>query len=393
MGSKTRRQFGYVRRLPSKKWHASYVGPDLARHNAPKTYTAKIDAEGWLRDELRLIESDAWTPPAGRRAALEAGRPPTLEAFAAGWLNSKTLRPRTRAHYRSLLDKQILPTLGRLRLDQITPTVVREWHTRLGGNAPVLRSHAYTLLRSILGTAVSEQIIPFNPCVLRGAGSSQTSHKSRPATLAELAVIVDHMPDRLRLAVLLSAWCALRFGEVSELRRSDLDLKEGVIHVRRGVTRVDGKVLVGPPKSAAGTRNVALPPHLVGEVKRHLEQHVAWGRDALLFAGADGRQLHPSSLYRSFYPAREAAGRPDLRWHDLRHTGAVLAAATGASLAELMARLGHSTVSAAMRYQHAAADRDKVIAAALSDLAAAAAVSEIRHDHNMPQIGATDGQA
>lgn len=70
-----------------------------------------------------------------------------------------------------------------------------------------------------------------------------------------------------------------------------------------------------------------------------------------------------------YYPARDAAGRPDLRFHDLRHTGAVLAAATGATLAELMARLGHSTAGAALRYQHAAAERDKVIAAALSKLA------------------------
>ena len=77
----------------------------------------------------------------------------------------------------------------------------------------------------------------------------------------------------------------------------------------------------------------------------------------------------PSSLYAVYHPAREAAGRPDLRFHDLRHTGAVLAAATGATLAELMARLGHSTVAAAMRYQHAAADRDKAIAEALSKLA------------------------
>ena len=78
-----------------------------------------------------------------------------------------------------------------------------------------------------------------------------------------------------------------------------------------------------------------------------------------------------------YYPAREAAGRPDLRFHDLRHTGATLAAATGATLAELMARLGHSTPAAAMRYQHAAAERDKVIAAALSKLATAGQVTDI----------------
>ncbi len=113
-----------------------------------------------------------------------------------------------------------------------------------------------------------------------------------------------------------------------------------------------------------------IPPHLMPAVEDHLRDHVAASRDALLFPAAAGGHMAPSSLYAVYYPAREAAGRPDLRFHDLRHTGAVLAAATGATLAELMARLGHSTVEAALRYQHAAADRDKVIAAALSDLAA-----------------------
>ena len=131
-----------------------------------------------------------------------------------------------------------------------------------------------------------------------------------------------------------------------------------------------GQSIVGTPKSDAGTRDVDIPPHLLPAVKAHLADNVAGGRDGLLFPAADGRShLAPSTLYKSFYPARETAGRPDLRWHDLRHTGAVLAASTGASLAELMARLGHSTPGAAMSYQHAAKGRDKVIAEALSKLA------------------------
>ena len=101
-------------------------------------------------------------------------------------------------------------------------------------------------------------------------------------------------------------------------------------------------------------------------VKDHLRKHVRPAQDALVFRAATGGHLAPASLYRVYYPAREAAGRPDLRFHDLRHTGATLAAVSGATLAELMARLGHSTPAAAMRYQHAAADRDKVIAEALS---------------------------
>ncbi len=97
------------------------------------------------------------------------------------------------------------------------------------------------------------------------------------------------------------------------------------------------------PKSEAGKRDVAIPPHLIPAVKAHLRDHVAPSREALVFPAASGGHMAPASLYRVYYPARKAAGRPDLRFHDLRHTGAVLAAATGATLAELMARLGHST--------------------------------------------------
>jgi integrase len=77
--------------------------------------------------------------------------------------------------------------------------------------------------------------------------------------------------------------------------------------------------------------------------------------------------MHPRTFGKRFDAAREAAGRPDLTFHALRHTGAVLAAQSGAILAELMARLGHSTPNAAMRYQHAAADRDRAIADVLSE--------------------------
>jgi integrase len=192
----------------------------------------------------------------------------------------------------------------------------------------------------------------------------------QPATLAELETIVAELPDRYQLMALLAAWCAMRFGELTELRRGDVDLRANRVKIRRGVVRVDGEFIIGPPKSDAGVRDVAIPPHLLPMVRDHLARHTASGKDALLFpAAADGNHhMAPSTLYKVYYPARKAAGRPDLRWHDLRHTGAVLAAQTGATLAELMGRLGHSTPGAAMRYQHAAADRDAEIARRLSAL-------------------------
>jgi integrase len=136
-----------------------------------------------------------------------------------------------------------------------------------------------------------------------------------------------------------------------------------VVHVRRAVTRAGG---VGEPKSVAGRRTVSIPPHVVPVVDAHLRTLVAADPGALLFSAGNGGNLAPTTLQKSWHPARDAAGRPDLYFHDLRHTGATLAAATGATLADLMARLGHSTPVATMRYQHAASDRDKAIGEALS---------------------------
>ena len=127
----------------------------------------------------------------------------------------------------------------------------------------------------------------------------------------------------------------------------------------------------GPPKSDAGRRTVAIPPHLLGAVQEHLACHVGPDPDDLLFPAQHGGHLAPSTFYRHFYKARAVAGRADARFHDLRHTGAVLAASGGANLAELMGRLGHSSPAAALRYQHVAAGRDQVIAEMLSKMAGA----------------------
>ena len=97
------------------------------------------------------------------------------------------------------------------------------------------------------------------------------------------------MPDRLRLMVLLAAWCGLRFGELAELRRADVDLAHGVLRVRRGVVRAGGQPIAGTPKSEAGIRDVAIPPHLMPMVHDHLIGHAGRGRDALLFPAAIGR--------------------------------------------------------------------------------------------------------
>ena len=220
-----------------------------------------------------------------------------------------------------------------------------------------------------MGSAVNDELIDANPCRIVGAGRAKRVHRIRPASVAELAVLTEAMPERLALMVTLASWCALRFGEIVELRRGDIDLGDEVIRIRRAAVRTGGTFTVTTPKSDAGIRDVAIPPHIIPLIEDHLAIYVGPQRDSLIFPAANGGHLQPSTLYRHWSRARAAAGRNDLRFHDLRHTGAVLAAATGATIAELQARLGHSTPAAAMRYQHAAKGRDREIAALLSKIA------------------------
>ncbi len=363
-GSKAR--FGNVRRLPSGRYQARYVGPDGLTHKAHTTFSTIGDAETWLATVRADIVRDVWA--ANTLASTQ--RTLTFGTYAEQWLTARSLEARTRAHYRSLLDRQLLPQLGSVPLRHLTPDVVRGWYAVTAVDRPTLRSHAYGLLRTILGQAVRDELLRSNPCHIRGAGNAKRAKKIEPASLAELEQLTAAMPERYQAMVLLASWCGMRFGELTELRRGDVDMNAGVIRVRRAVVRAEGDVVVKRPKSDAGIRDIAVPPHLLPALSDHLRTHTASGKTALLFPARGGGHMAPSTLSRVFYRAREAAGRPDLRFHDLRHTGAVLAAQTGATLAELMGRLGHSTPGAALRYQHAAADRDMEIARRLSAMVA-----------------------
>jgi integrase len=375
--SRTRRGFGRIEKMRSGRYRAAYTGPDGLLYRAPVTFDARDDAVAWLSARRAEIEMQVWAPEATAQGAFRRSTP-TFRAYADLWLETRKtrgreLRPTTRGQYRMLLDKFILPTFADERIDRISNQDVNAWYDALAPGRETIRAQSYSLLRTIFASAASERptpLIPYNPAHIRGAGNTKRAHHVQPATLDELQTIVEELPDRYKLMALLAAWCAMRFGELAELRRGDIDLRTNRVKIRRGVVRVDGEFIIGPPKSDAGSRDVAIPPHLVPLVKDHLKNLTGPGRDALLFPAAADDNLHmaPSTLYKVYYPARKAAGREDLRWHDLRHTGAVLAAQTGATLAELMGRLGHSTPGAAMRYQHAAADRDAEIARRLSAL-------------------------
>lgn len=338
------------------------------RVKAPTTFRTKAEAGAWLaREQVRLEAGAAGSPKVVKPPA------PVLKDYAERWLRDRPVRPSTRVTYRRYLDLHILPALGSKRLDEITADVVRAWHLDVASGALTVRARAYAFLKTVLGGAVEEDIIPANPCRIRWASNVRPATEVVTATPEQVAQLAAAVPDRFSLAILLGAWCQIRVGECLALRRRDVDPTSGVIHVRRGVTWQDGAPHYGPPKTAAGVRSVHMPPFVAQAVEAHLNEHANPGRDGLLFPAAPGSDdpIHLSTF--STEVVKRSVKRTDLpetfRYHHLRHTGLSLLAENGASMAELQARAGHATAGIAMRYQHARAERDRALADRLGEVA------------------------
>lgn len=373
-GKPGRRGWGYVGRMRSGRYQASYRGPDCVRHYAPHTFAAKLDAEGWLASERRAIELGTWQPPA-LALAQEKATMVTVGQYAAEWVEQRNLKPRTRSLYEGLLRYTIAPTLGTVPVRHLTPDAVRRWYAGLDPDKTRRNSHAYGLLHAIAATAVTDGLLASNPCVIKRA--MNTSRKRQPVVLsvAEMGRLADAVPERFKALVLLAAWCGLRWGEVTELRRDDIGAGCEVVSVSRAVTRRDGLTRVDSTKSGEA-RTVVVPPHVRPVLKHHLDVHTKPDGDSLLFPNSKGAHLNDRVFAESAYrPALKAIGREGVRVHDLRHFAGTQTARV-ANLVETMQRLGHSTAKASLQYQQQVSGRDAEIAAALSQLAEAEECAE-----------------
>jgi integrase len=225
--------------------------------------------------------------------------------------------------------------------------------------------------------AASDGYIIKSPVAVKGASGERVVKRPIP-TVAEVDALAEAVPDRFKAMVLLASWCALRFGELAALRHQQVDLLHGEVVVTEAVTELaSGERLVGPPKTDAGRRAVAIPPNVVPAVEAHLAT-IGPHPTALLFPGSDGAYLRRGHFYHQVWTPALRATELCFRFHDLRHAGLTWAAAQGATIAELMHRAGHASSRAAMLYQHATRDRDHAIAEAMAALARPAKLAAFR---------------
>lgn len=358
-----RRRFGAVRQYRSGRWTASYLGPSGERIRSGETFATKKEAEIWLSQvEADLSRGDWRAPDAGAV---------NFRVYAEKWVEERELAVRTEDLYRHLLRLHIFPTFGGLDLDEITSPSVREWRAErlrtTGAKTTVAK--AYRLLKSILETAVDDELIQRNPCRIKGAGKESAAER-RIATVAQVDALADAIDIRWRLMVYLGAYGPMRPEELAGLRRRDVDVDNLVIRVRVAEPeRTNGKRAPGPTKSDASARVVVLPAFLRKEVQRHLDWFAEKGPDGLVFVGEKGAAFRRTTFGRKWRRARAVAGLPDgFRFYDLRHTGHTLLTRSGATLRDTMVRAGQSSEKAALIYQHSDEERQREVAAGLDDL-------------------------
>lgn len=381
-------RFGGVRELRSGRFQARYKR-DGHVFTAPDTFATEADAWDWLTTVEASMITGQWQAP------IRSTR--TLAEYGAAWIaDNPRVKDSTRAEYARTFTHHIEPYLGHLRLRDVTEGLVRQWLTNLradlkasipkgkrtattrDGSATAAR--AYRLLVSIFNGAVADRLTERNPCQIPDAGRPQRSADTddeRPTLSAgEVEALAAAVPSRYRALVLLLSWAGLRIGEAAALRRCDVDLTPGAesVRVSERVYYVEGKGLdYADPKSRASKRRVSLPPHVARALEAHLRDHTGADLDALVFTTRTGGNVvgvaGPVITRRL-----DAMGRRDVRVHDLRHTGNTLAAVAGASQAELMRRMGHSSADAAAGYLHVVEDHGRAVAEALSQVAAGASL-------------------
>lgn len=359
---RTRRSFGRLQQNRSKRWSASYVGPDGVLYYAPQgTFRTKAEAERWLNDIDSSIRKETWTVPGEVKA-----EPDSFRVYAAAWVAQRDIKLRTREHYETLLRLHILPAFGDVPIAKISPAMIRTWYARETG--PTIKAHSYALMSSIMKTAVEDELAEKNPCLIHKGGTSKTKKKIRPLTIEEIEMLAKTVPERYSAMVLTMAWCSLRFGEAAALEIQDVDLERRVLIIRQGVvwSREHGKVLDTPKNAETAGTEVSIPKRIVEPLRAHLRNHAA---ETFVFPAAwSDTPLGASTFQKVFDRAAEKIGRPDATPHTLRHSGQTLAADAGADLRTLMARARQTSPSAALRYIHESEKRQQKLADALDEL-------------------------
>jgi integrase len=389
-----------------KRWRIGYelpAGPDgERRQRSRRGFTRQRDAQRALRDVLADLDGGTYVPSDRITLGQYIGSEwlPSIRTRTAdgGRQHRGTVSPATWESYRQDLERYVLPRLGGVPLQQLTPKDLEDLYDELeragGKGGRPLSAKTVANVAGVVHKALSDAVKRHGKLSRNPADAVRPPTATRPKTdvwsVPQLRRFLEHVAgDDLYAAWLLFATTGARAGEVAGLTWDDLDLDNGEMRIDWTLGHVGHRLTWKPrPKSKAGRRTMALDPATVvalrGHRHRQLETRMVAGpvwqdtftdwqglhRTGLVWTYDDGSPIHPKTMYTRFLRHTAAAGLPRIRLHDVRHVyaTAALSSATGWHEVKVLSqRLGHSSVAITLdTYSHVLPAADKTTADTLA---------------------------
>jgi integrase len=351
----------------NKPWRARYFAPNGKQPS--KSFKTKREAQEWLRHEIRKIDRGAWTDPNdGKRL---------YSHHAEDWISGKLrVKEKTKAGYRSLLRSRIIPEFGTTQLRHIRPATIRSWVASMAdeGLSPSRIRQAHQVLSASLKQAVLDGLIDSNPA----SGIELPREKRRKMTaltveqINALAAYAEDLQAGAGTLVTVLAYSGIRWGEAIALRVESVDPLHRQIHISASATEVEGRLVVGVPKTYR-IRTVVLPKTVSDALAEHIYRR-GIGPGETVFSSPLGGMLRSANFGRRVWqPATsrlysDYPGLKPLRVHDLRHAAASIAISCGANIKVVQRMLGHEKASVTLDiYGHLYTDDLEHVAAAIDE--------------------------
>jgi integrase len=299
----------------------------------------------------------------------------TVDMYLRTWLAGLDRKPATLEAYRRVVDSHLVPALGRLRMQHLTPPHIKAAYRALQddkGLSPTTVQLVHQVLSKALSDAASDGLLAANPAAHVKAPARNTP-EMRTWSRQQASRFLRHV-DGERLAAMwrLFLTAGMRRGEVAALRWQDVDFDRASLSVRQTGNMIGRVWTVGTPKgrkdASAKSRRLSLDAGTVEALRRHrtqqLQERMAWG-DAwhdhgLVFVREDGRPLNPSTIGQQLTVRARQAELPHIRVHDLRHTYATLALEAGVHPKVVSERLGHANIGITLNlYSHVSEGMDR----------------------------------
>ena len=321
-------------------WIAEVTLPDGKRKKKRSKKQQVVKA--WLLEYRNLVKEN--DPPVDERI--------TLSGFFAKFLEESakhTLKPKTYSSYKWLIEKHVIPEIGRLKLASLKPHHLQKLYSDKIGSGLSKKTvlHLHSVIRRALNEAVKWGLIHKNPC------SSVTP--PRPEKRVPEVWNVEQAQEFLR-AVRDHRWYAIylialttgaRRGEILGLEWENIDFDRKTVSIQKTVSEIRGKPVIGEPKTQRSRRKISLPDIVIDSLEE-------LGRGTgFIFTTSNGTPVAPRNLLRHYYRVLGSLDIPTIRFHDLRHTAATILLTKDVHPKKVQELLGHSSITITLdTYSH-----------------------------------------